>query len=121
MLETLKNTVQELYATANIERQEMLALLARMQKTNGAMNELADLSHQIAEAINDIADNLADTANFIEDAMENPLDRCPTTPYEDLIGFCEDCGDEIVAGEDFSEDENGEGIICSNCIVKEEA
>ena len=103
------------FKQANDERIEMVDLLARMQVTHNTIVDMGILYSKVAATFGELSDNCIDMADKIEDSMDNPSEFCPTCSYEELKGFCDDCGCEIKCTDGYEEDEDGVGIICATC------
>ena len=118
-VETLLSEVTSANASmlkqANDERIEMINLLERMQVTHNTIADMAALYSKAATVFGGLSDHFTDIAEKIEDSMDNPSEFCPTCSYEELKGFCDDCGREIKHTDDYEEDDDGVGIICAAC------
>lgn len=100
---------------ANAEREEMLALLARMTETRETFAAMEEVYMEIADEFGSFATDCAEFVDKISDAIEDPTGLCPSIAYEDLQGFCETCGKEISYSEK-AYDTDGDGYIeCAKC------
>ena len=109
---------RQLLVTANEQRLEMLALIGRMQDTQNTLNGVAQVCSDVAEELVNMAGDNLDIAAKIGATLDSPTDMCPSIPYEDLVGFCDDCGAPIDFDDHFVEDEDGIGIVCEACAAK---
>lgn len=109
---------RQLLATSNEQRLEMLALIGRMQDTQNTLFGVAHVCTDIAEELANIAGDNLDIATKIGATLDSPTDMCPSIPYEDLVGFCDDCGAPIDFDDHFVEDDDGIGIVCEACAAK---
>lgn len=96
----------ELHEKANRQKDELHNLLSQMVDTKAEIAEVAKIMAKFASDISDISEVLTSTAVKIEDAIEDPTNYLPECNYEDLIGWCEDCGKELTINSDYTE-ENG--------------
>lgn len=109
---------RQLLATANGQRLEMLDLIGRMQDTQLTLNGVAQVCTDVAEELVNMAGDNLDIAAKIVATLDSPTDMCPNIPYEDLIGFCDDCGTPIDFDDNYVEDDDGVGIVCETCAAK---
>lgn len=109
---------RQLLDTANSQRLEMLGLIGRMQDTQNTLNGVASVCTDVAEELVNIAGDNLDIATKIAATLDSPTDMCPSIPYEDLVGFCDDCGSPIDFDDHFVEDDDGIGIVCEACAAK---
>lgn len=109
---------RQLLDTANSQRLEMLGLIGRMQDTQNTLNGVASVCTDVAEELVNIAGDNIDIAAKIGASIDSPIDMCPSIPYEDLVGFCDDCGAPIDFDDHYVEDDDGIGIVCEACATK---
>lgn len=105
---------RQILAQANAERVEMLDLVARMQETRETINELGKVYTEVAEELTSMADDHLDISAKIADAIDEPAMLCPSLPYEELAGWCDECGEEISVNEDVYGDGAGDEV-CETC------
>ena len=110
-IEAIQNS---LIVRANEERVSMLTLLAKMQETKNLAKEVADLSLELSGLLNDCGEVCIDLYEKVTDVLYDPMELCPSTPYEKFVGFCEDCGKEVVSGDCYSYNEDEE-LVCEKC------
>ena len=119
LIEQITTMQDAVSARANAERVEMLDLLGRMQKTQEAAHEVGrmcgEMSSTLAEA-SVVSNTLADK---IVDALDDPMEFCPNCAYENLVGYCAECGDELTVEDDYIYDED-QMLICAACEIADE-
>lgn len=106
---------RQILAEANAQREEMNDLIGRMMTTRTEMSDLAHMYDEAGTTLVGIAEDLDDITVKIEDAFSDPVDMCPDIPYENLEGFCEDCGSEITVDDNYRLDDDGSGLLCEVC------
>lgn len=95
LINTITGIHADLLAKANAEREEALALYARMQETHADLVELNSMIGNAAAALNEIDGVAADIGSKVYDVLDNGFDMVPTCDYENFVGFCDGCGIEI--------------------------
>ena len=116
ILSELVAAQHDLFARANTERHEMLALVARMTETRNELRDLNVLYAEFSEELTELAADAVDIADKISDTLENPIDFCPTCNYEDFVGWCDECGAEIACDNAYEYDEATDTLLCSQCM-----
>lgn len=106
-------------ARANKERVEMLDLLGRMQETQEAAHEVGRMCGEMSSALAEASVVSETLADKIVDALDDPMEFCPSCEYESLVGYCAECGDEVTVEDDYSYDEDSV-LVCANCEVADE-
>ena len=120
LLTALDSATADLVGTANEQRKELLALYGRMQATNADLHEFGSMVGEAGAAMLDIEEMCEDVAFKVQNVLEGGIDETPATNYEDFVGFCETCGDEILVGEEYSYDGDGDdGFVCGDCLNTE--
>jgi hypothetical protein len=115
LLAVLDSTTADLVGTANAQRKELLDLYGRMQETNADLNEFGSMVGEVGAAMLDIEELCEDVATKAQNVIEGGLNETPGVNYEDFVGFCETCGNEILAGEEYSYDDDN-GFVCGDCL-----
>lgn len=111
----------DLLARANAEREEMLSLVARMRATQADIRALGDVCSEMAAELSDIYCDAQDIVAKIADTLDEPTTLCPVTPYENLVGFCEECGKEVTYEDvGYQYDPEDDSVICGDCIPTED-
>lgn len=118
LLAVLDSATADLVGTANAQRKELLALYGRMQATNADLAEFGSLVGDVGAAMLDIEEMCEDVATKVQNVIENGIDETPSANYEDFVGFCDTCGDEILVGEEYSYDGDN-GFVCGDCLNTE--
>ena len=121
LLTQFSQAVNDTYVRANAERVEMLDLLGRMAETAAAAAELNSICIEYGTELLELGTDARDLVEKVNDAMNDPNDLCPSIPYEDLVGFCSECGTEIAFGDDYKHDETNDELICGECVAIAEA
>ena len=114
LITTLDSAVADLVGTANEQRRELLALYGRMQATQADLHELGSMMGDAGAAMLDLEELCEDVGTKMQGVLEGGIDETPVSDYEAFVGFCADCGDEIIEGEEYSIDEEN-GLVCTNC------
>ena len=118
LLAVLDSATADLVGTANEQRKELLALYGRMQATNADLIEFGSMVGEAGAAMLDIEEMCEDVATKVQNVIEGGIDEAPIVNYEDFVGFCETCGDEIMVGEEYSYDGDN-GFVCGSCLDTE--
>jgi hypothetical protein len=118
LLTALDTTMDGLMGTANEQRKELLALYGRMQATNADLLEFGSIVGEAGAAMLDIEEMCEDVATKVQNVIEGGLDETPVADYEDFVGFCETCGNEILVSEEYDRDGDGE-LVCADCLNAE--
>ena len=99
LVNTISGIHADLLAKANAEREEALALYARMQETHADLVELNSMIGNAAAALNEIDGVAADIGAKVFDVLVDGFDKLPVCDYENFVGFCDGCGGEITYDE----------------------
>ena len=119
LLTAIDNTAAELIGTANEQRKELLALYGRMQATQAELHELGTIAGEAGSAMLDIEEICEDVGTKMQGVLEGGIDETPVSDYETFVGFCSNCGDEIISGEEYSFD-GDESLVCADCLDAEQ-
>ena len=95
LIDSIAQVHSDLLAKANAEREEALALYARMQETHADLVEFNSMIGNAAAALNEIDGVAADIGCKVFDVLDNGFDMVPACNYENFVGFCGECGTEI--------------------------
>lgn len=106
LIDTITGIHADLLAKANAEREEALALYARMQETHADLVELNSMIGNAAAALNEIDGVAADIGAKVYDVLVDGFDQLPVCDYEDFVGFCDGCGGEITYDNLYSQVDN---------------
>jgi hypothetical protein len=118
LLAVLDSATADLVGTANAQRRELLDLYGRMQATNADLIELGSIVGDAGAAMLNIEEMCEDVASKAQNVIEGGLDEIPAADYEDFVGFCETCGNEILVSEEYDRDGDGE-LVCADCLNAE--
>lgn len=99
LVNTISGIHADLLAKANAEREEALALYARMQETHADLVELNSMIGNAAAALNEIDGVAADIGAKVFDVLVDGFEKLPVCDYENFVGFCDGCGGEITYDE----------------------
>ena len=119
LLTVIDNTAAELIGTANEQRKELLSLYGRMQATQADLHELGAIVGEAGSAMLDVEEICEDVGAKMQSVLEGGIDETPVCNFEAFVGFCSNCGDEIVSGEEYSLDEDN-GVVCADCLDTEQ-
>jgi hypothetical protein len=119
LINTIAGVHTEILARANAERKEALALYARMLETHADLVEFNAMIGNAAAALNGIDEVAADIGSKVLDVLDGGFNMIPACDYEDFVGFCEGCGNEIT-DEDACSLVNGEYYHTKCAPVEEE-
>lgn len=111
---------KQMLQRANNERVEMLSLVCRMQETRNTVVGMASVYTEVAEELANMAEDNMTLAAKIGLAIDEPAVTCPDIPYENCIGFCDDCGAAIDEFDTYHEDDDGVGLVCNVCYNPED-
>ena len=115
-LETAQNQMIE---RANTERKAMLDLLASMRETREGVLEMASITSSVRDTLDEHTEISEDLAQHISNTLDNPASNCPETPYEDFVGFCSSCGEEVSQYEDYTYTHEHK-LECEHCSFPDE-
>lgn len=118
LLAVLDSATADLVGTANEQRKELLALYGRMQATNADLIEFGSMVGEVGAAMLDIEELCEDVATKAQNVLEGGIDETPVCNYEEFVGFCDSCGNEILEGEEYSFDGDN-GFVCGDCLDTE--
>lgn len=116
-LSTLSQTIvtmhNETLARANVERQELISLYARMRDTQGDLDELASMAGEAAKELAAVDEVASAHAMLIEDAIYGGAEMVPDCDYEAFVGFCDECGGSVDARTDYCKEKGV--LMCAGC------
>lgn len=118
LLTVLDSTASGLVDTANAQKKELLALYDRMQETNKDLAEFGSIVGEAGATMLDIEELCEDVVTKAQNAIENGIDETPSANYEDFVGFCDTCGNEILVDEKYRYDSDN-SLVCGNCFNSE--
>jgi hypothetical protein len=114
LLSVLGDATADLFNTANEQRRELLSLYSRMHRTDADLIEFGSMVGEAGAAMLDIGDRCEDVVTKAQSAIEGGISETPGVDYEDFVGFCEVCGKEILADEEYSFDSGD--YVCADCF-----
>ena len=118
LLTVLDSAVADLVGTANEQRRELLGLYGRMQATQADLHELGSMMGDAGSAMLDLEELCEDVDAKMQGVIDGGIEETPVCDFEDFVGFCETCGDEILVGEEYSFDGDN-GFVCGDCLDTE--
>ena len=118
LLTVLDNAVIDLVGTANAQRKELLNLYGRMQATQADLYEFGSIVGEAGATMLDFEELCEDVGAKMQNVLEGGIEETPVCDFEDFIGFCETCGDEILVSEEYSFDGDN-GLVCADCLDTE--
>jgi hypothetical protein len=110
----MEGALTDLLGIANGQRKELISLYQRIADTQADIKEFSDITAEIADTFDTFTDVAEDVAVKIGDAIEGGANLTPDCDYEELVGFCDECGRAITDNEDYTEDDEG-FVLCANC------
>ena len=113
----LTETHKSLLDKANAEREEALALYARMNETKMDLDEFTSIVGGMAKQLNGINDVATEHTMKVQDAIFGGFDLIPTVPYEDFCEFCDGCGASLTYEDKFEVTTDGD-VLCADCLAK---
>lgn len=116
LVAVVENTCLSLIKEANEQRKELLDLHARMEDTRKDLIEFSAIMDDLSVSCDSICYLCEDVTDKVTDALEGGIDKVPPCDYEELVGFCAECGDPIVDGETY--DVTDDGYICDACVFE---
>lgn len=117
-LSEVSNVVHVLHEQANTQRKQLLDVLAAMQNTQLTLDGISTICEEGAEVLDNIAEDCDELNCKMTDAMEDPVDACPTCNFEELLGFCEHCGAAVTVA-NLGECDDGD-LFCNDCSPAED-
>lgn len=118
LLTVLDSAVADLVGTANEQKRELLGLYGRMQATQADLHELGSVMGDAGSAMLDLEELCEDVGAKMHGVIDGGIEETPVCDFEDFVGFCETCGDEILVGEEYSFDGDN-GFVCGDCLDTE--
>lgn len=113
-LDTIRAAQKEAFAHANQQRESLIELLTEMRGTANVIHDMSGICEGAGSALIDIAEESAHVADVMNESTYD-FDLIPEGSYEGLIGFCDECGREIRADEEY--DTLGrDDFVCSDCM-----
>ena len=113
-VDTIKSAQKALFAQANTEKANLIALLNEMAETKSAIGTLGNNSGEAGNALLTSSDGQLGVAEKISDVID--YTDIPVASYENFVAFCDDCGKEILVDEEYSRDSSV--TLCNECFVK---
>ena len=118
LIAVLDSTVADIVGTANEQRRELLNLYGRMQATQADLHELGSMMGDAGSAMLDLEELCEDVGAKVQGVLDGGIEETPVCNYEEFVGFCETCGEEILEGEEYSFDGDN-GFVCADCLDTE--
>ena len=88
-----------------------------MEETRADILEYGKMLGDLADVLDETNDTCRDLATKITTVIYEGVDAVPTVPYEEFVDFCDNCGREIVVGEDYTSN-TGHWYVCAECSAK---
>ena len=118
LLIVLDSAVADLVGTANEQRRELLGLYGRMQATQADLHELGSMVGDAGSAMLDLEELCEDVGSKMQGVLDGGIEETPVCDFQEFVGFCETCGEEILVGEEYSFDGDN-GFVCADCLDTE--
>lgn len=119
LLAVVSDFKTSLLKKANAERQEMLDVSARLATSRYTIHSLMRVCDDTGTSLINTATSLESIVKTIDNLLDGDI-SIPEIPFEKYRGRCENCGRDISVDEITIDDEDGVGIICSDCITTTE-
>ena len=116
---SMEGALADLLNTANEQRKELVSLYQQMADIRADIPEFAGVAAEVANTFDDISDIAEDVAMKIGNAIEGGVDFTPDCDYEELVGFCDECGRAIARGEDYTKKAE-DYLVCADCCLVED-
>lgn len=114
----IANAQKEIFASANEHRKTFLAALAGMRQAEADARTFARMLDRVVEPLAGISYECDTIGDRIIDAINEP-DMCPQSNFEDVVGYCDECGKELTVNDDFTD--TFAGLVCADCLAEMEA
>lgn len=119
---TFTDAVTSIYAgllhDANEQREEFIDLCTRMDETRADILEYGKMLGDLAVVLDETNDKCQDIATKITTVIYEGVDATPSVPYEEFVDFCDNCGSEILVGDEYTVS-GGNWYTCPVCIQLE--
>ena len=119
---TFTNAITSTYAAllhdANEQREEFIDLCTRMDETRSDILEYGKMLGDLAVVLDETNDMCRDIATKITTVIYEGVDAAPSVPYEEFVDFCDNCGSEILVGDEYTVS-GGNWYTCPTCIQLE--
>jgi hypothetical protein len=112
LINSIADVHKSILADANEQRREMIELRKRMKDTQMDLSDLSGILHDTVTqmtAVSAVADEIEEK---IGDALSDP-DMLPTCDYEELAGFCDECGASVSISDNYVDE--GDYLLCEEC------
>ena len=119
---TFTNAITSTYAAllhdANEQREEFIDICRRMEENRSDILEYGKMLSDLAVVLDETNDMCRDIATKITTGIYEGVDAAPSVPYEEFVDFCDNCGGEILVGDEYTVT-NGNWYTCPTCIQLE--
>jgi predicted RNA-binding Zn-ribbon protein involved in translation (DUF1610 family) len=119
---TFTDAITSIYAgllhDANGQREEFIDLCTRMDETRSDILEYGKMLGDLAVVLDETNDKCQDIATKITTAIYEGVDAAPSVPYEEFVDFCDNCGSEILVGDEYTVT-GGNWYTCPTCVQLE--
>ena len=116
-VDTIKSAQKALFEQANTEKANLLKLLQEMADTRHAIGTLGTICGDAGEALCFMGDDTLDIAEKIGNVID--FNDIPVAGYQEFVEFCDECGEEILVGENYETDGKGY-FACADCVAAKE-
>ena len=114
----ITSTYAALLHDANEQREEFIDICRRMEENRSDILEYGKMLSDLAVVLEETNDTCRDLATKITTVIYEGVDAAPTVPYEEFVDFCDNCGSEILVGDEYTVT-NGNWYTCPTCIQLE--
>ena len=114
----ITSTYASLLYDANKQREEFIDVCCRMEETRADILEYGKMLGDLAVTLEETNDMCHDIATKITTVIYEGVDAAPSVPYEEFVDFCDNCGAEILVGDEYTVS-HGNWYTCPTCIQLE--
>lgn len=108
----------ELIKDANAKKDSLLQILADLGETYGLMKGLGKICATAGATLFNLGDYCDTAAGKVHETLRE-FDNIPVGSYGTFVGFCDECGEELHAGDEYEVVAPGE-VICAKCATTPE-
>lgn len=110
--------IADLHTTANTQRKALLAIIADMQGTQMVLEGVSAVATEVSEVMEGLACDCDELNSKMGDAIDDPADACPDCNFEELVGYCENCGTALTDDTCVMDDDGN--LYCTDCAPEQE-
>ena len=100
LVEAMHDVRNQLFAAANVERENLLAAYRNLNDNYADLCELSALALDTANTLEVFADGIDEASESIAGVLMG--EDVPKCSFENFVGFCDTCGATITKGSNFT-------------------